>query len=312
MASSPSLRQLRYLVALADTGHFGRAARQVGIAQPSLSVQISNLEEILNLRLHERGRGPFRLTPAGREVTERAREIVAQAQGIVDLSASLQSGATGTIRLGTTPTIGPYLLPRVAASLHRAHPGLRLYVREAPPRELSSELERGGHDLILTQLPVSGHGLVVDRLFREPLALAVAADHPLAARDAIADGDLEGLVLLTLGPAYVLHDQISGLCREVGADLQRDYEGTSLDALRQMVVMGMGATFLPQLYVRSEVDGRDAAIAVRPFRRGRFARSVGLVWRRSSGKSAGIETIRATLRSVIRADFSDSVTLDGA
>lgn len=312
MAVSPSLRQLRYLVALADTGHFGRAARRVGIAQPSLSVQMSNLEETLNLRLYERGRGPFRLTPAGREITDRAREIAAQVQGIVDLSASLRSGMTGTIRLGTTPTLGPYLLPHVVGELHKANPDLRLYIREAAPRDLLAELERGNHDVILTQLPAPGPGFIVDRLFREPLALAVAADHPLAARADIVDDDLAGLVILSLGQAYVLHDQISALCRDLGAELQRDYEGTSLDALRQMVGMGMGATFLPTLYVRSEVGPRETAIAVRPFRKGRFNRSVGLVWRGSSGKNAGIEKIGAVLRSVLREQFSGIVTLEGA
>ncbi|WP_424927995.1 LysR substrate-binding domain-containing protein [Amaricoccus tamworthensis] len=311
MKALPSLKQLRYFVALADTGHFGRAARQLGIAQPSLSVQISNLEELLNLRLYERGRGPFRLTPAGREVRERAGEIVAQVQDLVDVSVSLQAGASGTIRLGTTPTIGPYLLPQVVGALHQAHPELKLYVRETTPRDLLAELELGEHDVILTQLPVSGHDLVVDRLYREPLALAVPVDHPLAGKQGIVDADIEGLVMLSLGPAYVLHDQISALCGEVGAGLQRDYEGTSLDALRQMVGMAMGATFLPLLYVASEVEGRDTTIAVRPFRQGRFTRSVGLVRRRSSGKNAGINHLRTILRSVVRTEFAGKVTPEG-
>ena len=311
MATSPSLRQLEYLVALADIGHFGKAAQSVGIAQPSLSVQISNLEEILRLRLYERGRGPFRLTPPGREVVARARATVAQVQGIVDFSVSLQSGVAGTIRLGTSPTLGPYLLPHVVGELHRDYPDLSLYIREAAPRDLLSELEHGIHDVILTQLPISGSDLVVERLFREPLALAVEVDHPLTKQRAITDADLAGLVMLSLGPAYALHEQISDLCRDLGADLQRNYEGTSLDALRQMVGMGMGATFLPMLYVRSEVGRHETAIAVRPFRKGRFVRSVGLVWRRSTGKSNGIKHICAALRSVARTQFADVVTVEG-
>ena len=284
VAVLPSMRQLRYLVALADTGHFGKAAQRVGIAQPSLSLQISNLEEVLKLRLLERGRGSFRLTPEGREVTERARAVVAQVQDIVDLSVTLQTGDVGTIRLGTTPTIGPYLLPHAIGELHKTHPGLKLYIRDAAPRDLVSELERGRHDVILTQLPAAGPGFVTERLFRERLALAIAPESPLALRKDIMDADLADLVVLSLGPGYVLHEQISEVCRNAGADLQRDYEGTSLDALRQMVGMGMGVTFLPMLYIRSEVSGRDGSIEVRPFRKGKLVRSIGLVRRKSSGK----------------------------
>ncbi len=312
MEKFPSLKQLQYLVALADNGHFGKAAQSVGIAQPSLSVQIANLEDILQMPLYERGRGPFRLTSSGREIVDRARETIAHVQGIVDLSKSLQSGVGGTIRLGTSPTLGPYLLPHVVGDLHRDHPGLSLYIREAAPRDLLAELQHGTHDVILTQLPVAGAEFVVERLFREPLSLAVASDHPLASRDTITDADISGLVMLSLGPAYALHEQISGLCHDLGADLQRNYEGTSLDALRQMVVMGMGATFLPRLYVRSEIGGTDTTIAVRPFRKGKFVRSVGLVWRRSTGKSRAIEHLSNALRSVARTEFSDVVTVEQA
>ncbi|MCE0505403.1 LysR substrate-binding domain-containing protein [Roseivivax sp. GX 12232] len=310
MPRPPSLRQLRYLLALSETGHFGRAAERMGIAQPSLSVQIANLEEALQLKLYERGRGPFRLTPEGREITLRAREVVAEMQGILDLSDSLRSGQSGTLRLGTTPTLGPYLLPHVVGALHEAYPELKLYIREAAPRDLEVELDHGRHDVILTQLPVSGESFVTERLFREPLALALPADHPLAAKEELGEADLSGLVILGLGPAYVLHGQISALCRELGAELRADYEGTSLDALRQMVAMGMGASFLPMLYVRSEVEGRDSSIAVRRFRRGRLDRSVGLVRRRTSGKTAGIAHISDALRQATKARFADILTLE--
>lgn len=310
MPRPPSLRQLRYLLALSETGHFGRAAERMGIAQPSLSVQIANLEEALQLKLYERGRGPFRLTPEGREITLRAREVVAEMQGILDLSDSLRSGQSGTLRLGTTPTLGPYLLPHVVGALHEAYPELKLYIREAAPRDLEVELDHGRHDVILTQLPVSGESFVTERLFREPLALALPADHPLAAKEELGEADLSGLVILGLGPAYVLHGQISALCRELGAELRADYEGTSLDALRQMVAMGMGASFLPMLYVRSEVEGRDSSIAVRRFRRGRLDRSVGLVRRRASGKTAGIAHISDALRQATAARFADILTLE--
>lgn len=295
-----TLRQLRYLTALEDTRHFREAAEACGISQPSLSVQIKSLEEALDLVLVERGRGPVRLTQAGREVTRRAREMLDAGQGIVDLSATLQSGLGGTLRMGTSTTLGPYLMPHVVGELHRSHPDLRLYIREAAPRVLVRELNEGMHDLILTQLPVAGARLTAARLFREPLGLAMPVDHALAERANIEGPELQGHTILSLSPAYSLHDQISALCVETGASLSRDYEGTSLDALRQMVALDMGLTFLPALYVRSEIEGRAKDVVVRPFRGRRFSRSIGLVWRSSSGAAPAFERLASAIRDVAR------------
>lgn len=295
-----TLRQLRYLLALEETGHFRLAAESCGISQPSLSVQLRNLEDALGLVLVERGRGPVRLTLAGREVVKRGRDILDAAQAILDLSATMQSGLGGTIRLGTSVTLGPYLMPHIVGRLHRQHPDLRLYIREAAPHDLLRQLNDGMHDLILTQLPVAGAALVTMRLFREPLVVALPSDHPLAANDAISPNDLSGETILSLSPNYALHDQIAALCVETGATLSREYEGTSLDALRQMVAMGMGASFLPALYVRSEIAGRAQDVATRPFRGKRFARSIGLVWRASSGAGASYTRLAAIITDYAR------------
>ncbi|MHA7885976.1 hydrogen peroxide-inducible genes activator [Roseicyclus sp.] len=292
-----TLRQMRYLIALEETQHFREAAESCGISQPSLSVQIKTLEETLGLTLVERGRGPVRLTLAGREVTRRAREILDATQGILDLSVTLTSGLGGTIRLGTSATLGPYLMPHVVADLRETHPDLRLYIREAVPRDLLRELHDGVHDLILTQLPVSGATLSTARLFREPLSVALPVDHPLTAREMLSNDDLTGQTILSLSPAYALYDLISAVCAETGADLSREYEGTSLDALRQMVAMGMGLTFLPALYVESEIAGRARDVAIRPFRGRRFARSVGFVWRTASGAGPAYEWLAAAIRA---------------
>ncbi|AHM03012.1 Activator protein [Roseibacterium elongatum DSM 19469] len=295
-----TLRQLRYLTALEETGHFREAAESCGISQPSLSVQIKTLEEALDLVLVERGRGPVRLTLAGREVARRGREMLDAGQGILDLSVTLKSGLGGTIRLGTSATLGPYLMPHVVGDLHRTHPDLRLYIREAAPRDLLRELQDGTHDLILTQLPVPGARLSSARLFREPLAVALPTDHALADRPELDAPDLAGQTVLSLSPAYALHDQIAALCNDIGADVSRDYEGTSLDALRQMVAMDMGLTFLPALYVRSEIEGRAQDVIVRPFRRRRFSRSIGLVWRASSGAGPSYDKLADAIRATAR------------
>lgn len=311
MADFPSMRQLRYLVAVAETCHFRRAAERMGISQPSLSLQIGNLEDLLGVRLIERGRGPVTLTPAGREVVALARRALADVRAIMDRTVAMRGGLAGTIRLGASPSLGPYLLPRVVNHLHQSFPDLRLYIREGAPRHLRDELVNGVHDLVLSQLPVQGAELQHRRLFSEPLLLTVAADHPLAQRGAVSAADLKGLQMLSLGPDYILHNQIAEVCEEHGADLVRDYEGTSLDALRQMVAMGMGVTLLPQLYVHSEISARESDVVALPLARGAITRSIGLVWRRESGARAIYDRIANETLDVCRKNFGGMLRFDG-
>ncbi len=299
-----TLKQLRYLVALEDAKHFRYAAEACNISQPSLSAQIQNLEDVLGVRLVERDRSGVALSPVGREVSARARRVVDELQGIIDFTAGAQHGLVGTIRLGAKATLGPYLLPHVVAKLHKDHPELNLYLREAPPQDLVHELHKGLHDVILAQMPVTGGELVTCRLFREPLYLTMAVDHPLAENDKVTTADLEGLQVLSLSPNYHLHDQISALCRDYGAVRLRDYEGTSLDALRTMVGMGMGVTFLPALYVHSEISERSEVV-VKKLHDRTVTRSVGLVWRKSAGRAPAYHQLAEVIRGVIKNHFPD-------
>jgi LysR family hydrogen peroxide-inducible transcriptional activator len=301
----PTVKQLKFLLALEETAHFRRAADLVGVTQPSLSAQIQVLEDRLGLRLVERGRGGVRMTPAGREVCDRARGVLDGVRDLVEFAATARDGLAGTIRLGAKATLGPYLMPHVVGALHAAHPDLRLYIREDAPRVLEADLGRGTHDAILTQLPVAGADFSTARLFREPLMLALPADHRLTSATHIAPEDLRGESMLTLSPAYHLHDQITEVCRETGAHLARDYEGTSLDALRQMVGMGMGVTLLPALYVRSEIEGRGAEVAIRPLAGRRLSRTAGLVWRRQSAREKGYREIAEVIRQVARKNWPE-------
>lgn len=301
-----TLKQLEMLVALGEELHFRRAAERCGVSQPSLSAQIQGLEEELTLTLVERARKGALLTPAGREVVSRGRAVLDSVQGIADFAAEARRGPSGTIRLGAKPTLGPYILPHVVARLHRDHPDLRLYIRESTPRSLEQELARGVHDIILAQLPISSSEFSVQRLFREPLYLAFAADHPLARFETIQPRMLEGLEVLSLSPTFHLHDQIVSLCQDFGATLLRDYEGTSLDAVRQMVGMGMGATFLPALYIWSEITDRSE-IVVRPLEGKAIYRSVGLVWRKSAGRVDTFHQIARLIRTVAKEEFSNLI-----
>ncbi|MEM1277997.1 MAG: hydrogen peroxide-inducible genes activator [Pseudomonadota bacterium] len=304
-----TLRHLRYLIALSDTEHFRRAAERCGVSQPSLSAQIQNIEGVLGVQLVERGRSGVALTPIGREIVLRARSVLENVQDIADLAASAQHGLVGTIKLGAKPTLGPYLLPHIVTRLHRENPSLKLYVREGAPRELEFELANGLHDVILAQLPVVGAELTTRRLFREPLYLALPADHPLAQHKIVPVKALVGLQVLSLNPHYHLHDQISGLCSEFGASLLRDYEGTSLDALRTMVGMGMGVTFLPALYAQSEI-GPHSEVVTRPIERRSIHRSIGLVWRKSAGRARAYHAIADLIHEIASQEFP-ALTMEG-
>ncbi|WP_156840160.1 hydrogen peroxide-inducible genes activator [Novosphingobium aquimarinum] len=291
----PTLRQLRYLVALAEHEGFSRGAAAEGVSQPSFSQAIRNLEDLLGYPLAERGTRAI-MTPLGREAVLAARMVLAEVDAFMSLAQRDQAEGTGTLRLGVSPTLGPYLLPKLVAELHRAKPNLRVHVREGLPSELIRMLTEAEHDVVLVQLPIGEPGLHVERLFRDPLLVAMAPEDPLAAKEAIEISDLEGRGLLTLLPQYRLSEQIQTLAQAAGAHVRRDYEGTSLDAIRQMAGLGMGLAIIPQLYARQEVRGND--VVVKPFAGGRFYREVGLVWRKGAGLSPTFQSLAELLKCV--------------
>ena len=301
----PSLRQLEYFVALIDAGSFKVAAEHCGISQPSLSVQLATLEKRLGQRLVERGRAGVVPTVAGREVYDRARAILDATQTLVNRFDLPRNGLSGTIRFGASGTLGPYLLPHVIARLHARHPDLQLFIREAPPEALASGLARGDYDMILVQLPVRGDVTPI-RLFREPLQVVVARDHPFAGRDRIHREELLGQTVLALGPAFGLRQQVTELCEALGARLRTDYEGNSLDAIRLMTGMGMGIAFLPALYIRSEIGPDDRDVVVVPLEGPRILRSVGLVIRSHSAEEAA-PLIAGMIQSVAREVFAGTL-----
>jgi len=277
----PNIRQLEYLVAVADTLNFRSAAERTGSTQPTVSEQLKALEDRLGAVLVERARSRVLLTPIGEQVVAIARRILRDSNEIVQVTASGGKELAGVMRLGLPPTIGPYLLPLVLPGLHRAFPDLKLYIREELPDALPRALESGALDVVITLLPVNHAELVAQSLFREPLFLVVGADHPLAERRAVTRQDLAGQDVLALARGQQLHEVVHALCQECGARLRYDFEGTSLDTLREMVVMGLGITFLPGLYVRREIF-TDPNVKVLPLQGRALHRHVGIVWRKSS------------------------------
>lgn len=280
----PNLRQLEYLVALAETRHFRRAAERTNTTQPTLSEQIKAMEERLGVQLVERTTARVVITPAGARIVEIARRMLRDAGEIRAVAASGAKELSGLVRLGLPPTIGPYLMQRAAPQLHNAYPDLRLYMREELPKTLPQALEDGVHDVIITPLPIRGSEIQSVTLFREPLLFTVAADHPLAARKSIALAEIKGQDVLALGPGHMLHDPILHLCKEAGARLKLEFEGTSLDMLREMIVMGFGAAFMPGLYVRRELVG-DASVKCLEIKDRSIYATIGMAWRATSARA---------------------------
>lgn len=295
----PNLRQLEYLVALADTLHFKRAAERTNSTQPTLSEQLKALEGRLGAQLVERSRTRVLLTPVGHQVVEVARRMLRDANEVRMLASSGGRELSGLLRLGVPPTIGPYLLPHVLPAVRRAYPGLKLYIRESLPEDLPRMLEDGRLDLVITLLPVVQGELTGVTLFREPLLLAVANDHPLANRGSVRKEDLDGEDVLALAPGQQLHDTVLSLCEELGANLRLDFEGTSLDTLREMVVMGLGVTFLPALYVQREIVG-DPHLRTMPIEGRSIYRTVGMIWRRTTARRSDYEKLASFFRMSAR------------
>lgn len=293
----PTLRQLSYLVALSQELHFRRAAERVNVTQPTLSIQIQELENKLKVSLVERNASKVMLTPLGREIVERARTVLSDVEDIKSLAAASQHGFDGTIRIGVPPTLGPYLLPHIIPDLHARYPNLKLYVKEGKPRDLQLELKEGIHDVIVSPLPINHTDLTVENLFREPLMVVTAPDHPFAHRDQIERKDFAGQKVLAIERGHHLHDQVIKLCEDFKATPLRDYEGTSLDTLRVMVGMGVGIAFLPALYVKSEIGNRGEIASVKLNATGLY-RQLGLAWRTRSVHGELFADIAEMIRTI--------------
>ena len=280
----PSLQQLRYLVALADTHHFRRAAETCHVTQPTLSAQLKELESKLGAQLVERSRSRVIVTPLGREVVARARRALQEVQEIHALATRSKSHLTSIIRVGVVQSLGSYLLPLIVPGLHESHPDLKLYMREGLPDFLLQSLTDGQLDVLFFPMPVARADFDSLPIFREPIEVVLPHDHPYAAETAIAPDMLRGETILSLEPGHKLYEQVRRICDQYGADLSRDYEGTSLDTLRQMVAMGMGLSLMPALYVKSEVAHQDIVVA-RRFRGTPPSRTIGMVWRKGTARA---------------------------
>ncbi|MEM7720216.1 MAG: hydrogen peroxide-inducible genes activator, partial [Pseudomonadota bacterium] len=263
---------------LARSGHFGRAAEACSISQPALSMQIKDLEDVLNAQLVERTARQVRLTSLGEDLAARAREILRAVDEIGDLARASSDRLVGRMRLGVIPTIAPYLLPRVMQSLSRQHPELDLYIRETITPKLIAELNEGRLDAAIVALPVSEPALTEIDLFSEKFVLvrpAADAKAPLPSTERLRE-----MRLLLLEEGHCFRDQALSFCDLQSAAPREMLDGSSLSTLVQMVGAGIGVTLLPEMAIR--VETRSADVAVQRFSTPSPSRRVGMIWRNST------------------------------
>jgi len=285
-----NLKDLKYLVALADTGHFGRAAERTFVSQPTLSAQIKKLEDYLGVTLVERQPKNVQLTEVGKLVVARARRMLNEGEEIIALARNNTDPFAGKFKVALIPTIGPYLLPRVMPKLRKALPNLGLMLYEYQTEPLLQRLRDGEIDLGIMALPAPHDGIESRALYEEDFTVALPNDHPLCAKTTIKAQDLKGQTLLLLEDGHCLRDQALEVCSRVDVREPEDYRATSLETLRQMVVAGLGITLLPELAVESPF-GSQRGLAVRRFAKPVPTRTVGAVWRKSSTRAAVIAAV---------------------
>ncbi len=302
-----SLRQLEYFVAISEAGSLRQAAQRLGVTQPTLTVQLRALEDVLGVVLFERTRNATLLTPAGRNLLPEAQALLAQWRNLVESAHLSSDHSHSTYRLGVPQTLGPYLLPSLLPTLHKRFSQLRLHVREEVPDMLLRGLEEGHFDLVIGPIAGVPETIVREPLFREPLLLASPVEMDVGFKGDLNESDLSGLEVLAMDERHTLRREVERICERAGARLNSDYEGTSLDTLRQMVVMGMGLAFLPALYVRSEIH-RPEELRVRPLRGGRLFREHAFLYRRHAPSRSFYQELRAEIRAVIARDLGDTVT----
>ncbi len=291
----PTLRQLEYLVAIAETGTFSEAAKRTHVSQPSLSTQVKDMEFHVGAQLIERGRHGAILTPIGEELVIRARIVLTHIEEMKVLARESDGSLAGRVKLGVLPSIGPYLLPRATRKLHAAYPDLRLAVREARISDLTDYLSNGSCDAILS---TSEHHKDTRQLpiVEENIYICVAPDDELAGdKSPINMEALKDRELLTLGYGHKFTSFVMNLAHLSGASIQDEYHGTSFDAIRQMASMGSGVGILPSLYAISEAK-RDPELIVRRVDHPIAKRQVSLIWRQSSPLSQKFEKIGQVMR----------------
>lgn len=291
-----SIRQLQYIIAVADLGGFRRAAEACGVAQPSMSAQIAQVEQAIGVQIFERGARGVRVTAAGAQVIERARAVLLASRDLTDTARQHSDPLSATLRIGIIPTVCPYLLPEVAPALKRKLPNLQVVWSEDKTQQLLEQIESGALDGAILALDARLQHLEHAAIGDDPFVLAAAPGHPLAKRSGPASPDvLEGETVFLLEDGHCFRDQALALCGAAGAN-EAGLKATGLSTLVQMVGGGSGVTLLPRLAVA--VENRRGQLAVRAFKSPAPTRRLVLAWRKGSALKRPLDAIAAAIRKV--------------
>lgn len=298
-----TLKQLRYFEAVAQQGHFGRAADICSISQPAISVQIKELEQSLETDLFQRSAKPIRLTPFGEEFARHVRKILRSVDDLASLARTAKDGMVGKLRLGVLPTIAPYYIPQAIKALTRAEPDLDLYIRENRTDTLLRDLHDGSLDLAIIALPVSEPDLLEVELFQEPFILVRPQNQ--AAEPVPAPHRLPDHQLLLLEEGHCFRDQALAFCNIPSRQAHNGLEGSSLATLVQLVGAGLGVTLIPEMAMN--IEGQYANVALARFSDPEPCRHIGLVWRKNNPLHAQFTQLADTLRTITPAPTTGRV-----
>lgn len=288
-----NIRDLKYLVALAEAGHFGKAAEICYVSQPALSMQIRKLEDELGVKLLERTTKSILLTEPGVAITEQAREVLRQVDILKQLAQQTHDPYAGDFYLGVIPTVAAYLLPHIVPALKKAFPRLNLYLIEEQTHVLLDKLKQAKLDAAILALPITERGLTESLLFEEEFMLAVPNAHPLAKQKTVDLTDLQDIPLLLLEDGHCLREAALEVCYLAKTSEARGFRATSLETLRHMVSANAGVTLMPKLACKVG-DG----VSYLPFKKPKPARRLGLVFRQSTVRKALLDKVVSELKAV--------------
>jgi LysR family hydrogen peroxide-inducible transcriptional activator len=286
--SDIKLKDLRYLVTVADTGHFGQAAERCFVSQPTLSAQLKKLEEYLGVTLIERQPRRATLTQAGEQIVARARVILSASDEVVAIAQTYRDPLAGRLKVAMIPTVGPYVLPQVAPAVRKQLPRLDLLLFEYQTAVMLVKVHSGDIDVGVLALPVEQEGLVSRKLYDEDFNVALPEHHRLAKQATVRIADLADESLLLLEEGHCLREQALEVCSRISLQERQDFRATSLETLRQMVAAGAGVTLMPELASRGAY-GNARGVVIRPLVRPTPHRQIGAVWRKSSARLAAIQ-----------------------
>ena len=281
LARLMNLRDLRYLVALAEHLHFGRAAEACFVSQPTLSTQLRKLEDELKVTLIERGNRQVILTPVGAAVVAQAQRVLRDVDDLMRIAEEHRDPLGGDVRVGIIPTVAPYLLPRILPIIRREFPKVSIKLNEGQTRVILRMLGDGELDALILALPVAEDHVVQTKLYSEAFYLAVGKQHPKAGRKTVSLDDLNDEQVLLLEDGHCLRDQALDICNSHNAVENTNFRATSLETLRQMVAANIGITLMPEL----AVGGRGGAVRYIPFRGRPPSRDIGMVWRTTASRA---------------------------